>query len=141
MSKERTFEQDTIDVASIKQWLSAMVESLGYDLRTQHKMAGCVTVKIRYSNFDTHDMQQCIPYTAFDHVLQRTAMAVFDKLYNRRMMIRLVGVRLSELVSGTPQLDLFDDNAELTQLYSAMDKIRQRFGKQSLARASTICAC
>lgn len=141
MSKERTFEQDTIDVTTIKQWLSAMVESLGFDLRAQRKMAGCVTVKIRYSNFDTHDMQQRIPYTAFDHVLRRTVMAVFDKLYNRRMMIRLVGVRLSELVSGTPQLDLFDDNTELTQLYSAMDKIRQRFGKQSLARASSVCLC
>ena len=132
ISKERTFEQDTIDVTGIKQCMARMVESLGFDLRSQHKLAGCVTVKIRYSNFDTHDMQQRIPYTAFDHVLRETVNGIFDRLYNRRMMIRLVGVRLSELVNGAPQLALFNDNAELTKLYAAMDKIKLRFGENAI---------
>ena len=136
ISKERTFEQDTIDVAAIKRYLARMVESLGFDLRSQHKLTGCVTVKIRYSNFDTHDMQQRIPYTAFDHVLRDTVNGIFDRLYNRRMMIRLVGVRLSELVNGMPQLALFDDNIELTQLYAAMDRIKRRFGEQSVHLAA-----
>ena len=134
MSKECTFEEDTIDVAGIKRYLSHMVESLGFDLRSQRKLAGCVTVKIRYSDFNTHDMQQRIPYTAFDHVLRDTVNSLFDRLYNRRMMIRLVGVRLSDLVSGLPQLNLFDDNIELTQLYAAMDKIKRRFGKNAIMR-------
>jgi len=129
MSKERTFEEDTIDVAAIKQCLSRMVESLGFDLRSQHKLAGCVTVKIRYADFNTHDMQQRVLYTAFDHVLRQTVNGIFDRLYNRRLKIRLVGVRLSDLVSGMPQLNLFDDNIELTQLYVAMDKIKRRFGE------------
>ena len=136
ISKERTFEQDTIDVTTIKQCLARMVESLGFDLRSQGKLTGCVTVKIRYSNFDTHDMQQRIPYTAFDHVLRETVNGIFDRLYNRRMMIRLVGVRFSELVSGAPQLALFDDNAELTSLYAAMDKIKMRFGEEMIHRAA-----
>ena len=136
MSKERTFEQDTIDVAAIRQCLSHMVESLGFDLRSQRKLAGCVTVKIRYANYDTHDMQQRIPYTAFDHVLRDTVYGLFDRLFNRRLMIRLVGVRLSDLVSGMPQLNLFDDNIELTQLYAAMDKIKRRFGEQSVHLAA-----
>ena len=136
MSKERTFEQDTIDVTVIKQCLSRMIESLGFDLRSQHKLTGCVTVKIRYSNFDTHDMQQRIPYTAFDHVLRDIVNSIFDRLYNRRMMIRLVGVRLSELVNGMPQLALFDDNIELTNLYAAMDKIKRRFGERIIHRAA-----
>ena len=136
ISKERTFEQDTINMVALRQCLARMVESLGFDLRSQGKLAGCVTVKIRYSNFDTHDMQQRIPYTAFDHVLQQTVNSLFDRLYNRRMMIRLVGVRLSELVSGAPQLALFDDNMELTNLYAAMDKIKTRFGEQVLHRAA-----
>ncbi|MBP5797680.1 MAG: DNA polymerase IV [Bacteroidales bacterium] len=136
ISKERTFEQDTIDVTVIKHYLARMVESLGFDLRSQHKMTGCVTVKIRYSNFDTHDMQQRIPYTAFDHILRDVVNGIFDRLYNRRMMIRLVGVRLSELVSGAPQLMLFDDQMELTNLYAAMDKIKRRFGEQSIHLAA-----
>ena len=132
ISKERTFEQDTIDIAAVRQCMARMVESLGYDLRSQCKLAGCVTVKIRYSDFDTHDMQQRIPYTAFDHVLRDAVNNIFDRLYNRRMRIRLVGVRLSELVSGTPQLNLFDNNTELTQLYAAMDKIKRRFGEKAI---------
>ena len=135
ISKERTFEQDTIDMATLRQCLARMVESLGFDLRTQGKLTGCVTVKIRYANFDTHDKQQRIPYTAFDHVIQQTVNGIFDRLYNRRMMIRLIGVRLSELVNGAPQLTLFDDQAELTQLYAAMDKIRLKFGKQAIHRS------
>ena len=134
ISKERTFEQDTIDVAAIRQSLSHMVESLGFELRSQRKLAGCVTVKIRYSDFNTHDMQQHIPYTAFDHVLRQTVKGIFDRLYNRRLKIRLVGVRLSDLVSGMPQLNLFDDNIELTQLYAAMDRIKRRFGKNAIMR-------
>ena len=136
MSKERTFEEDTIDVAAIRQCLSHMVESLGFELRSQHKLAGCVTVKIRYADFNTHDMQQRIPYTAFDHVLRDTVNSLFDRLFNRRLKIRLVGVRLSDLVSGLPQLNLFDDNTELTRLYVAMDKIKRKFGEGSVHLAA-----
>lgn len=132
ISKERTFEQDTIDINAVHQCMARMVESLGYDLRSQHKLTGCVTLKIRYSDFDTHDMQQRIPYTAFDHLLRQTVNSLFDRLYNRRMRIRLVGVRLSELVSGAPQLTLFDDNTELTSLYDAMDRIKNRFGENAI---------
>ena len=136
VSKERTFEQDTIDVAAVKQCLAGMVGSLGFDLRSQGKLTGCVTVKIRYSNFDTHDMQQRIPYTAFDHVLRQTVNGIFDRLYNRRLMIRLVGVRLGELVNGAPQLTLFDNNTKLTSLYAAMDKIKNRFGEHAIHQAT-----
>ena len=136
ISKEHTFERDTIDVAGVRHCLSHMVESLGFDLRSQHKLTGCVTVKIRYADFNTHDMQQRIPYTAFDHVLRQIVNGIFDRLYNRRLMIRLVGVRLSELVNGMPQLNLFDDNIELTQLYAAMDKIKRRFGEEIIHRTA-----
>lgn len=136
ISKEHTFEQDTIDVAGVRHCLSHMVESLGFDLRSQHKLTGCVTVKIRYADFNTHDMQQRIPYTAFDHVLRQIVNGIFDRLYNRRLMIRLVGVRLSELVNGMPQLNLFDDNIELTQLYATMDKIKRRFGEEIIHRTA-----
>ncbi len=137
MSEENTFEQDTIDIVTIRRYMAGMVERLAFELRRQRKMTGCVTVKIRYSNFDTHDMQQRVAYTAFDNVLLTTVNGIFNRLYNRRMMIRLVGVRFSELVSGTQQLDMFSDNAELLNLYDALDKIRVRFGKQAIHRAGT----
>ncbi len=134
MSKEHTFEQDTIDMTVLRQRFAGMVESLAFDLRSQQKLTGCVTVKIRYSDFETHDMQQRIPYTAFDHVLRQTVNGIFDRLYNRRMMIRLIGVRFGDLVGGTQQLDLFSDHEKLSSLYAAMDKIKRRFGKQAIGR-------
>ncbi len=138
MSEEHTFEQDTIDIVRIRQCLSGMVERLSFGLRTQQKMTGCIAVKIRYANFDTHDCQCRIAYTAFDHLLLETVNALFSRLYNRRMSIRLVGVRFSELVGGTPQLDLFSDQSELLGLYAAMDKIRCRFGETAVQRAGSI---
>ncbi|MCF8234711.1 MAG: DNA polymerase IV [Bacteroidales bacterium] len=135
MSTERTFEQDTIDVLMLKQKLITMVEKLAFQLREQQKLTGCITVKIRYSNFDTHTRQMQIAYTAFDHILLKEATDMFDKLYNRRMLIRLIGVRFSHLVQGSQQLNMFEDSQEMVSLYQAMDKVRMRFGQKYLRRA------
>ena len=135
LSKEHTFENDTIDIVLLKSVLARMVERLAFEMRAQTKLTGCVTVKIRYSNFDTHTMQRQIQYTSFDHLLLNTVYDIFDKLYDRRLLIRLIGVRFSSLVGGTQQLDLFDDTAEMTNLYGALDKIRKRFGKNAVFKA------
>jgi DNA polymerase-4 len=135
ISSERTFETDTIDVAFIRQMLSGKAERLAFELRKQQKLTSCITVKIRYSNFDTHTLQKRIPYTSLDHVLIPTAMELFDRLYQRRMLIRLAGVKFSHLVNGTQQLNMFEDTPEMISLYTAMDRIRMRFGKKAIRRA------
>lgn len=133
---ERTFETDTIDVTRLREILSGMIEKIAFRLRKEQKLTSCVTVKIRYSNFDTHTLQKHIPYTSFDHVLTETAQELFKRLYTRRMLVRLIGVRFSHLVHGLQQLDLFEDTPELTSLYQAMDRIRIRFGPQAVRRAA-----
>lgn len=138
ISTECTFEEDTIDVKRLKSILIAMVEKITFQLREQKKLTSCVTVKIRYSNFDTETKQIHIPYTSSDHVILRTVTQLFDKLYNRRMLIRLVGVRLSGLVAGQHQIDLFDDTEEDINLYEAMDYIKHKHGSEKLIRAITL---
>ncbi len=135
ISTEHTFEQDTIDIVQINQLLTTMVEGLCYDLRKKDRLTACITVKIRYANFDTHTLQKRIPYTAFDHILIHMAKDLFRKLYTRRMLIRLVGVRLSHLVSGSQQLHMFEDTPEMVSLYQTMDRIRHRFGRYAVKRA------
>lgn len=135
MSTERTFEQDTMDVNMLNRLLVKMVEELGFDLRKNQKLTACVTVKIRYSNFDTHTQQKKIPYTSFDHTILEVVQELFKKLYQRRMMIRLIGIRLSSLVHGTQQLNLFEDTPEKVNLYLALDRIRKRYGKKAIGRA------
>jgi DNA polymerase IV len=138
ISTESTFEEDTIDVKRLKSILIAMVEKVAFQLREQKKLASCITVKIRYSNFDTETRQVHIPYTSSDHIILRVVQELFDKLYNRRMLIRLVGVRLSHLVHGNQQINLFDDTEEDISLYEAMDYIKHKHGTEKLIRATTL---
>jgi DNA polymerase-4 len=138
ISTEHTFEKDTTDMTRLNQILVSMVEKIAYELRNMEKLTSCVTVKIRYSNFDTHTLQKRIPYTSFDHVLAGVAKELFAKLYHRRMLIRLIGVRFSYLVQGVQQLDMFDDTPEKVNLYMAMDRLRRRFGRSAVRRASGV---
>jgi DNA polymerase-4 len=138
ISTECTFDEDTIDVKRLKSILIAMVEKVAFTLREQKKLACCVTVKIRYSNFDTETKQIHIPYTSSDHALLNVVTELFKKLYNRRMLIRLVGVRLSGLVHGNHQISLFDDTAETISLYEAIDHIKHKHGVEKIIRATTL---
>ena len=135
ISTERTFDKDTTDVVKLKGLLISMVEKIAFEMRKKQKLTGCITVKIRYSNFDTHTLQRHLSYTSFDHVLMETALELFDRLYTRRMLIRLIGVRFTHLVGGSQQLNLFEDTPEQTSLYQAMDSIRLRYGKTAVRRA------
>ncbi len=135
ISTERTFEKDTIDVKALKGLLIGMTEKLAFQLRTEQKLTACVTVKIRYSDFNTYTMQARIPYSSLDHVLIDKVKELFDKLFQKRMLIRLIGIRFSHLVHGGHQYNLFDQTPEQIQLYLAMDKIRKRYGKDAVARA------
>ena len=136
ISTERTFDKDTIDVNGLKGLLIGMTEKLAFQLRSEGKLTSCVTVKIRYSDFNTYTMQVRIPYTSLDHVLIDKVKGLFDKLYQKRMLIRLVGIRFSHLVQGGYQYNLFENTDEKIKLYQAMDGIRTRFGKDKINRAS-----
>ena len=101
----------------------------------KQKLTACIMVKIRYANFDTHTLQKRIPYTAFDHVLIPAGLELFERLYQRRMLIRLVGIKFTHLVSGVQQLNMLEDSPEMVSLYNAMDNIRLRYGKKAVRRA------
>jgi len=134
ISKERTFDKDTINVKQLKSILSNMCEKLAYELRNNNKLASCITVKIRYTDFVTHTKQKQIFYTACDHRLIDYALQLFGNLYQRRVLIRLVGVRLSGLVNGHYQMNLFEQSDKMANLYNAIDKMKNRYGNDCIAR-------
>jgi DNA polymerase IV len=136
ISTERTFDRDTIDIDKLKGILTAMTENLGFQLRRGAKLSACITIKVRYSDFNTYTLQSRIPYTSADYILIPKAQELFDKLYNRRLLIRLIGVRLSDIVNGCHQIDLFDNQTRALNLYDAMDKIRDKHGDRSVMRVS-----
>lgn len=135
VSTEHTFSQDTIDIPKLRGLINGMVEKLAFQLRSEQWLTSTVVVKIRYANFDTETKQYRVPYTSADHTLVKAVLELFDKLYNRRMRIRLIGIRFTGLVRGNLQINLFEDTQEMVSLYQAMDKIKNRFGYDKVGRA------
>lgn len=135
---EETFQQDTIDMQFLNSEIVRMTEKLAFQLRQSKRLTGCITVKLRYANFDTVSKQMVISYTSSDAVLIRKAKELFAKLYDKRMLVRLIGVRFSHLVQGALQINLFEDTEEAVRLYQAMDDMRNRFGDEIVKRAISI---
>ncbi|QGK75298.1 DNA polymerase IV [Flavobacterium sp. SLB02] len=136
ISTEHTFSQDTIDIIMLKSILIGMVEKLAFQLRSEQWLTSTITVKIRYANFDTETKQCKIAYTSADHILTKNVMEQFDKVYQRRMRLRLIGIRFSGLVRGTYQINLFEDTEEMLSLYAAMDKMKSRYGFDAVMRCA-----
>lgn len=138
ISTEETFHQDTIDIKFLHSQLVRMTEKVAFELRSQNKLTGCIAVKVRYSDFQNENIQKSIPYTNSDHVLLSIAKNLFDKLYKRRILVRLIGIRFSNLIPGNYQINLFDDTQEAIKLYQAIDSIKTQFGESLICRGSSI---
>ncbi|MEO6540780.1 MAG: DNA polymerase IV [Ferruginibacter sp.] len=137
ISSEHTFDENKLDVDYLKSELVRLTEKIAYELRQDGKVAGCVAVKIRYHDFETTSRQTTVPYTCADDEFIPVVKELFDKLYRRGEPVRLLGVRLSELTNDAIQTNLFDDVERKTDLYKAIDDVKERFGKDSLNRASS----
>jgi DNA polymerase-4 len=135
ISTEHTFETDTISLGFLHAQLVRMTESIAFELRNQDRLTGCVTVKLRYSNYDTVVRQKTIDYTNADHLLLQTAQEIFERLYDRRVLIRLVGIRFTRLIPGNYQINLYEDTQEMVRLYQSIDSIKKRYGEDLLVRA------
>jgi len=136
ISTERTFGQDTTNIHKLKGLVIAMAENLAYQLRRGNKLTACITFKIRYSDFQTYTQQKRIPYSAMDHNIIPVVLDLFTKLYNRRLLVRLIGVRFSHLVEGGHQINLFEDNETQLNLAQAIDKMRERYGDRAIISAA-----
>jgi DNA polymerase IV len=136
ISSELTFEKDSTDAHKLRSIVLAMTENLAFQLRNGNKLSSCVAVKIRYSDMQTYSKQRKIAYTSCDKTLIRVTRELFDLLYNRRVRVRLIGVKFSHFVEGGYQINLFEDTEEMINLYHAMDKIRNRYGMKAVQRSS-----
>jgi len=136
ISTERTFNKDTTDISKLKGIIIAMAENLAYQLRRGNKLTACITFKIRYSDFQTYTQQQRIPYSAMDHSIIPVVLDLYKRLYHRRLLVRLVGVKFSHLVEGGHQINLFEDNEKHLHLSQAIDKMRERYGDKAVVNAA-----
>lgn len=134
ISTERTFEENIIDTERLMSELVTMTERVGYELRQEDKMTGCIAIKIRYPNFETQTKQIAIPYTCYDDEILPIAKQLFHQLYRKGQPVRLLGIRLSELTSHAQQTNLFYNTEKKSDLYKAIDDVKNKFGKLALKR-------
>lgn len=138
ISLEQSFQRDTIDITKLKACIAGMVEKLCYELRKTKRLTSIVSLKIRYTNFDTESVKRKIYYTSRDDMILPLMYELFDKLYQRRMRLRSIGISFAGLVGGHYQIDIFNDSSEAISLYQAIDKIKLRFGEKYIHRGSSL---
>jgi len=136
ISKENTFEENVYDIEFLMSEIVRMTEKICFDLRREAKVAGCVTIKLRYPDFETTSRQASIPFTSADDEIIPVAKTLFHQLYKKGKSIRLLGVRLSNFSNDALQANLFHDTEKKNTLYKALDDVKNRFGKSSVMRAS-----
>ncbi|GAB2981190.1 DNA polymerase IV [Mucilaginibacter puniceus] len=136
ISTENTFHVDVSDHKTLETVLVSMTEELAAKLRKENKVAGCLAIKVRYANFETHTQQEKIALTAAEHILIPGVKNLLKKAWNQHRPIRLIGVKLSNLCTGSYQINLFEDNEERIKLYQAMDSINFKFGDKTVCRAA-----
>ena len=138
ISTENTFHESTDNKDFLLSEIVRMTEKVAYELRQDAKLAGCLTVKIRYSNFETVSRQTSINTTFQDDELIPVAKQLFQNLYNERRLVRLLGVRLSDLSSDVMQGSLFNDADKKNKLYKAIDSVKNKYGNPSLQKGRSI---
>ncbi len=137
ISSENTLNENTTDLDFLMRELVRLTEKITYELRQDKKFAGCVTVKIRYPDFETTSKQATIPFTFSDDEIIPVAKTLFKQLYKKGRPVRLLGVKLSHLTNEAIQTDLFNNREKKTDLYKAIDDVKNRFGKMKIKRASS----
>jgi DNA polymerase-4 len=138
MSRENTFHENLTDIEVLHSQLVRLTEKVAYDLRSDEKLSGCIAVKIRYNDFETITRQETISYTSLDDLLIKKAKDIFTRAYQKGRPIRLLGIRLSQLIPFTVQMELFNNNAQKLSLYKAVDDIKDKFGSKAVKKAVTV---
>ena len=131
ISHSHTFENDTRERAALDAMLSRLCQKAAKRLRESGLDARTVTVTIRYAGFETITRAKTLPEPAHvDPVFLEAVRQLFDRNWDRRRAVRLVGVELGDLSHGGAQLNLLEGarREKLDKLARATDKLRERFG-------------
>ena len=134
LSTEHTFHTNTVELRVLHDELRRQTAHLACELRRLGKLTSCLTVKMRYADGNTYTRQSSIPHTCHNRALTDKVLLLFDRLFERRQLVRIVGVRFSGLVTGGCQLSLFDDTEKEARLLQAMDRVSGRFGKGAIRK-------
>jgi DNA polymerase-4 len=141
ISHEHTFDRDTCNHEEIHATLARLVEKTAHRLRDHKMFAGTLTLKLRDPQFQTITRAVSLEEpTQLDRQILENILRLLEKNWNGRQKIRLLGVALSGLSYGPWQEHLFQKESrdKMARLYQAADKVRDKFGFDSITSARTV---
>jgi DNA polymerase-4 len=141
ISRETTFAEDTSDKVFVQAMLRYLCERVGAELRQETKHARTITLKLRYSDFETitrrFSSKEAIDA---DELIFAGAVKLLEQaLAGKRKLVRLIGIGVSNLVSYGKQLNLLDSRPQrLAHLDKAIDRIRNKYGFTAIQTGRTL---
>ncbi len=140
ISNERTFAQDISDEVELRRIILSISEGLGSRLRKKGLAGSTVKIKLRWADFQTISRQVHLEQpTDQDTEINRAARSLFSNAWKPGQKVRLLGVGVADLGKRVRQLDLFDRSwEENDRLFDAIDRIRDKYGRDALRRANTL---
>jgi DNA polymerase-4 len=141
ISRETTFAEDTSDRVFIQAMLRYLCERVGAELRQETKHARTITLKLRYSDFETITRRFSSKEAVdADEVIFAGAVKLLEQaLAGKRKLVRLIGIGVSNLVSYGKQLNLLDSRPQrLAHLDKAIDRIRNKYGFTAIQTGRTL---
>ena len=139
ISHEHTFGEDTSDAGVLESTLARLSEMVGRRVRDHGFHARTVQLKLRYKDFSTITRAKSLPEaTQLDMEIHAAVRSLFRANWKPGSSIRLLGVHVSGFESAPAQMDLLggDRKDRLRKVFQAADKMRDRFGDDSVSLAS-----
>ncbi|MFH2003711.1 MAG: DNA polymerase IV [Bacteroidota bacterium] len=133
ISKERTYNEDVMDKKEIESTLFNLTGQVCQMLRDRNWQTSTVSIKLRYSDFQTITRAKTIKATDDDKTIYDTAVTLFRNAYTRRVSIRLIGIHLTKFSEFAEQELLFEDKDTIREkMLKAVNKIRTQYGYSAI---------
>jgi DNA polymerase IV len=132
ISNERTFRADEGDEDIIDAQLVHLAQRVCWRARKRAIRARTITLKVRYSDFDTITRSKTVPATHDESDVLAIVRRLYKSARTRPLPIRLLGVGLSNLIGRDDQLSLPFGQTARPAVGRALDAVRARHGYESV---------
>ena len=142
VSNEITFDKDTLDKKKIETALTMLCEKVSRRLRQEGFKGRTVTLKIRLEGFHTYTRAATMSKTTnFTDILLQEIKRLYNNFELQNKKVRLLGVKVSNLCPSDFKDSLFSerDDDKRENIHRAVDKIKEKFGDESIYRAAGGC--
>ena len=139
IGSETTLDKPLKHIAKMEKVLWELIEEVGSRLRRGNYHARCLTLKIRYSNFQTLTRSRTLASpTCFDKEIFEVVSELLRQNISRGRAVRLLGVSASALQTAGWQEPLLnrDKRRSLTELYKGIDELRRKYGEDAIGAAT-----